>query len=70
MKGNRFIPWGARENGEPAGRGISVFVIDSGVNPSHSHVKEVSGGARVFREPGGEIRCEEGDFQDNLGHGT
>jgi subtilisin family serine protease len=70
MSESRFIPWGAREDGEPAGSGISVFVIDSGVNPSHSHVKEVSGGARVFREPGGQIQCEEGGFQDELGHGT
>lgn len=66
----RRIPWGARGEADPAGRGISVFVIDSGVNPSHSHVREVSGGARVFREPDGEIRCKEGDFNDDLGHGT
>lgn len=47
-----------------------MFVIDSGVNPSHSHVKEISGGARVFKKPGGTIQCEEGDFEDDLGHGT
>ncbi len=70
MDEKRIIPWGARGETEPAGRGISVFVIDSGVNPTHSHVKEVSGGARVFKEPGGTIQCEEGDFQDDLGHGT
>lgn len=70
MNEYRFIPWGARGEGEPAGRGISVFVIDSGVNPSHSHVREVSGGARVFQEPGGRVRFEEGSFHDDLGHGT
>jgi len=70
MDEGRLIPWGPRGEGEPAGRGISVVVIDSGVNPSHSHVREVSGGGRVFEEPGGNIRCEEGSFQDDLGHGT
>ena len=70
MDEKRIIPWGTRGEKEPAGRGISVFVIDSGVNPSHSHVKEVSGGARVIKEPDGRIHCEEGDFQDDLGHGT
>jgi subtilisin family serine protease len=70
MDEKRILPWGARAESEPAGRGIAVFVIDSGVNPAHSHVKEVSGGARVFKEPGGTIQCEEGGFQDDLGHGT
>jgi hypothetical protein len=70
MDENRFIPWGARGEQDPAGTGISVFVIDSGVNPSHSHVKEISGGARVIKEPDGRIHCEEGGFRDDLGHGT
>lgn len=70
MVEGRLIPWGPRGAGEPAGRGISVVVIDSGVNPSHSHVREVSGGARVFEDAGGNIRCEEGIFRDDLGHGT
>ena len=70
MNEKRILPWGARAETEPAGRGISVFVIDSGVNSAHSHVKEVSGGARVIKGPGGAIHCEEGGFQDDLGHGT
>jgi subtilisin family serine protease len=70
MHENRLIPWGERAGSEPAGRNIPVFVIDSGVNPAHSHVKGVSGGARIYREQGGEIKCEEGGFQDDLGHGT
>jgi hypothetical protein len=70
MDEKRILPWGTRAESEPAGRGISVFVIDSGVNSAHSHVKEISGGARVIQEPGGSIHCEEGGFQDDLGHGT
>jgi len=66
----RRIPWGPRGEGEPAGRGVAVFVIDSGANPYHSHVRGVEGGARVFRGPDGTIRREEGSFRDDLGHGT
>lgn len=47
-----------------------MFVIDSGANPSHSHVQGVSGGARLFKGPGGEVLREDGNFQDDLGHGT
>jgi hypothetical protein len=64
------IPWGPRGNGEPAGRGVAVFVIDSGVNPGHSHVQGISGGARIYKVPDGAIRREEGSFGDDLGHGT
>lgn len=70
MRDKRLIPWGPRRNGEPSGRGVPVFVIDSGVNPSHSHVREVSGGAWLFKEPDGVIRLAEGSFPDELGHGT
>lgn len=47
-----------------------MFVIDSGANPYHSHVRGVAGGARLFRGADGAIRREEGSFQDDLGHGT
>jgi len=70
MPSGRHIPWGPRAAGEPAGRGVSVFVIDSGANPHHSHVRGVAGGARVFKGPDGEIRREEGSFRDDMGHGT
>ncbi|HEX9190546.1 MAG TPA: S8 family serine peptidase [Candidatus Deferrimicrobiaceae bacterium] len=70
MPEDRHIPWGPREDGEPAGRGVAVFVIDSGANPYHSHVRGVAGGARVFRGPDGGILREEGSFLDDLGHGT
>ncbi len=70
MRDRGLIPWGPRTNGEPAGRGVPVFVIDSGANPAHSHVGEVSGGASLFRDPAGRIRREDGSFHDDLGHGT
>ena len=70
MGESRSIPWGPRGSGEPAGRGVAVFVIDSGVNPAHSHVRGVSGGARLFKGPDGGIHREEGSFRDDLGHGT
>ncbi len=70
MRDGRLIPWGPRCNGEPAGRGVPVFVIDSGVNPSHSHVCGVAGGASLFRDPGGRIWRADGSFRDELGHGT
>ena len=70
MPEKRIIPWGPRGDEEPAGRGVAVFVLDSGANPSHSHVRGVAGGAWLFKGPGGIIRREEGSFQDELGHGT
>ncbi|HEX9206589.1 MAG TPA: S8 family serine peptidase [Candidatus Deferrimicrobiaceae bacterium] len=70
MPEGRQIPWGPRGDREPAGRGVAVFVIDSGANPSHSHVREVSGGARLFKGPDGTIRRDDGDFRDDIGHGT
>ena len=47
------------------GRGVSVAVIDSGVNPGHPHVGAVAGGARI--ELSGEVSA---DYVDRLGHGT
>ena len=53
---------GARERD---GRGVSVAVIDSGVNAGHPHVGRVAGGLRITLA--GE-RAE--DHSDRLGHGT
>ncbi len=47
------------------GQGVSVAVIDSGVNPGHPHVGRVAGGAYV--KLSGEIAD---DYVDRLGHGT
>jgi subtilisin family serine protease len=46
-----------------------VFVIDSGVNPAHSHVEHVAGGVRVFRGEGGGIHRDR-LYRDEIGHGT
>jgi len=47
------------------GRGVSVAVIDSGVNPEHPHVSGVAGGVRIDLS-GGVAE----DWVDRLGHGT
>jgi len=63
------IPWGARPPGVPAGRGIRVVVVDSGVNPRHSHVGGRIDGARIYRGEDGAVHrgaC----YQDTTGHGT
>lgn len=46
-----------------------MFVIDSGVNPAHSHVEHVAGGVRIFRGAGGGIRRDR-VYRDEVGHGT
>ena len=47
------------------GDGVSVAVIDSGVNPDHPHVGAVAGGARITLS--GDVAD---DYVDRLGHGT
>ena len=47
------------------GSGVSVAVIDSGVNPGHPHVGKVAGGVRIALS--GETQS---DYVDRLGHGT
>ena len=47
------------------GAGVSVAVIDSGVNPDHPHVGAVAGGVRIA------LSGDAGtDHVDRLGHGT
>ncbi|MFV1986501.1 MAG: S8 family serine peptidase [Gemmatimonadota bacterium] len=48
-----------------SGRGVSVAVIDSGVNPDHPHVGEIAGGVAFTTD--GEVHD---DVVDRLGHGT
>src|SRR5437763_10075117 len=43
---------------------VRVGIVDSGVNPSHPHVGQVTGG--VFLHAEGESL----DFVDRIGHGT
>ena len=51
------------------GRGIRVAVVDSGLNPAHTHVAPVSGGVWIRSLGGGRIAHEE-DWRDRLGHGS
>ena len=48
---------------------IDIAIIDSGVNPWHSHVQGVAGGVCFLQHDTGEI-VENKDYQDALGHGT
>lgn len=49
--------------------GASIALIDSGVNPWHSHVQGVKGGIAFGIGRDGEIVTSE-DFRDEIGHGT
>ncbi len=46
-----------------------MAVVDTGVNPWHSHVRGAVDGCRVFVGEDGSVR-EDGDFRDPVGHGT
>jgi hypothetical protein len=48
-----------------SGRGVTIAVIDSGVNPAHPHVGGVEGGARISSD--GMVTS---DYLDYNGHGT
>ena len=50
---------------ELRGDGVSIAVIDSGVNAEHPHVGMVAGGVRI--DLAGDVS---GDFVDRIGHGT
>jgi subtilisin family serine protease len=46
-----------------------IGVIDTGVNPWHSHVSGGVTGLRIYVDAEGKI-CEDDDFRDRVGHGT
>mgnify|MGYP005838873349 CR=1 FL=1 len=46
-----------------------IGIIDTGVNPWHSHVRGPVSGIRIFLDHEGKIREDE-DFRDRVGHGT
>lgn len=48
---------------------LRVGLVDTGVNPWHSHVRGPVRGCRIFRDAAGRIR-EDGDHRDLVGHGT
>lgn len=48
---------------------LRIGVVDTGVNPWHSHVRGDVTGCRIRLGPDGRID-EDGDFRDSAGHGT
>lgn len=48
---------------------VSIAIIDSGVNPWHSHVQGIEGGIAFGCGRDGEVVSSE-DFRDEIGHGT
>ncbi len=48
---------------------IDIAIIDSGVNPWHSHVRGVAGGVCFRQHDNGHV-IESNGYQDALGHGT
>jgi subtilisin family serine protease len=48
---------------------LRIGIVDTGVNPWHSHVGGRVDGCRLFLDGRGRIR-EDGDFRDPVGHGT
>ncbi|MBI3988216.1 MAG: S8 family serine peptidase, partial [candidate division NC10 bacterium] len=51
------------------GKGVRVALVDSGINPQHSHVKWIEGGIGIIPEGEGQVTFTD-DFGDRLGHGT
>ena len=49
---------------------VRVAILDSGINPCHSHVEGVEGGVWVRPLSGGGTEVLEGIHPDRLGHGT
>ncbi len=48
---------------------LRVGIIDTGVNPWHSHIRGQVRGIRIFSDAQGRIQEDE-DFRDMVGHGT
>lgn len=69
MRRRRAIPWGTRPPGTPAGNGVRIVVVDSGVNPRHSHVGGRIDGASIYRGKDGAVHRGT-DYHDTTGHGT
>ncbi len=46
-----------------------IGIVDTGVNPWHSHVRGEVQGCRLYVNHAGQI-CEDDDFSDPVGHGT
>lgn len=50
-------------------RPLRIGIVDTGVNPWHSHVRGAVAGCRIYLSRDGTVR-EDGDFRDVVGHGT
>jgi subtilisin family serine protease len=48
---------------------LRIGIVDTGLNPWHSHVRGSVTGCRIFLEADGSV-AEDGDFRDVIGHGT
>ena len=48
---------------------LRIGIVDTGVNPWHSHVRGAVAGCRIRLGPSGKIE-EDGEFHDAIGHGT
>ena len=46
-----------------------IGIVDTGINPWHSHVRGDVRGCRIYVNSDGRI-CEDSDFRDPVGHGT
>jgi len=46
-----------------------IGIVDTGINPWHSHVRGAIRGCRIYLDGQRRI-CEDGDFNDPVGHGT
>ncbi len=58
-----------RHPGPASVESFRIGVIDTGVNPWHSHVRGRVRGLRIFSDAAGKIK-EDDDFRDLVGHGT
>lgn len=49
---------------------LRIGIVDTGVNPWHSHVRGAVAGCRLYVAPADGTIAEDGDFSDPTGHGT
>jgi len=48
---------------------LRIGIVDTGLNPWHSHVRGPVAGCRMYLAPDGRVG-EDGDYRDLVGHGT
>src|SRR4030067_412278 len=52
-----------------AAMSVRIGIIDSGINPWHSHVGRIEGGSAFHLDSGAKVTSSS-DLRDELGHGT